>query len=61
MGEVLNRETGVFVFPAKLDLSFCDEVISLASSNFKGATIIDDTDCEKVVPDWRKSEVYWTT
>ena len=61
MKALFNRETGVFAFPSKLDSGFCDEVISLASSSFKEATIIDDTDCEKVASGWRKSEVYWTT
>ena len=61
MKALFNRETGVFAFPSKLDSGFCDEVISLASSSFKEATIIDDTDCEKVASGWRKSEVTWTT
>ena len=61
MSEILNSETGVFVFPSKLDGEFCDSVISLASCKFKKATITDDTACEKVVAGWRKSEVYWTT
>ena len=61
MKALFNSETGVFVFPSKLDSGFCNDVISLASSSFKEATIIDDTACEKVVAGWRKSEVYWTT
>ena len=61
MKALFNSEPGVFVFPSKLDSGFCNDVISLASSSFKEATIIDDTACEKVVAGWRKSEVYWTT
>ena len=61
MKALFNSETGDFVFPSKVDSGFCNDVISLASSSFKEATIIDDTACEKVVAGWRKSEVYWTT
>ena len=61
MSEILNSETGVFVFPSKLDGEFCDSVISLASCKFKKATITDDTACEKVDAGMRKSKVYWTT
>ena len=39
MSEILNSEFGVFTYPSKLDGEFCDKVISLASSEFKEATI----------------------
>ena len=61
MSEILNSEFGVFTYPSKLDGEFCDKVISLASSEFKEATITDDTACEKVDAGWRKSEVFFTT
>ena len=61
MVEILNSETGVFLFPSKLDGEFCDSVVSLADNSWEAAEVEDDTACDKVDAGMRKSEVYWTT
>ena len=62
MGAILDSESGLFVFPSKVDGEFCRKVTTLAGGYWNKAEVEDSESSEKTTVDsvLRRSEVYWT-
>ena len=62
MGAILDSESGLFVFPSKVDGEFCRKVTTLAGGYWNKAEVEDNESSEKTAVDsvLRRSEVYWT-
>ena len=56
----LNNESGLFIYPGKIEESICKEAIELAGNDWESSEVESDKGSDVLDVKLRSSDIYWT-